>query len=334
MKVVIPVAGLGSRLKPHTFTVPKPLMNVAGKPIIDYIVEDVKKLNPDEIVFVVGYKRESVKNYLQSKYSDLNISFVQQEVRDGDGSAIRLALEKYDDDDDLFIVFGDTMVDFDYTTILKNKKDVDALVLGMKVPNPTHYGIMNIRTNSKDIYEVEEKPKNPKSDLAIIGAYYFKSLLLVRNILEEFYINEETEKGEYKIVQVIRRFIAMKNTSIKSENVKGWFDCGRPEVLLEANKYYLERKAKKGMVKKGSSIIISPSYVSSTAVIENSVIGPYASIADGAVVKNSVVKNSILSDNASVDNVVLDKSLIGKDAVLHGRTSKINVGEKSEVTLN
>lgn len=333
MKVIIPVAGLGSRLKPHTHTVPKPLLDVAGRPILDYIIEDALKLNPEEIVFVVGHMKETIKKYILLNHPTLNCSFVYQKVRDGDGSAIRLALEKFEEDDDLFILFGDTLVDFEIKDLLEKYKKCEAIVFGMEVSDPKHYGIINVR-ESMEIYQVEEKPENPKSNLALIGAYYFKSLLYVKHLLNEFYKNKETVKGEYKLVQVIDKYIHTKDLSIKASTVKQWFDCGRIEVLLEANKYFLEKKSKGIPFVLSTSIILPPSFVSQSAIIENSVIGPYASIGDGAVVKDSIIRNSILCPKAKVENLILSNSLLGKEVIVHGQASRINIGEKSEIYLN
>lgn len=333
MKVVIPVAGVGSRLKPHTFTIPKPLMDVAGKPILDYIVDDVKKLNPDEVVFVVGYMKKNVQEYVEKTFPDLNCSFVYQKERDGNGSAIRLALDKFDEDDDLFIVFGDTMVDFDYKSILSKRKNTECLVLAMEVDEPSHYGIMNV-DEKYEVLEVEEKPKEPKSNLAIIGVYYFKSLMDVKKQLNDFYEKGIKINGEYNIIQPIEAYIKSKTQSVKAVPVKKWFDCGRPSVLLEANQYFLRKVSKGESKKRGTSIIIPPAYVAKTATIENSVIGPYASVGEGVVIKDSYVKNSIISSLARVENIVLKDSLIGKEAIVNGKPSRVNVGEKSEITLN
>lgn len=333
MKVIIPVAGLGSRLKPHTHTVPKPLLDVAGRPILDYIIEDALKLDPEEIVFVVGHMKETIKKFILTHYPNINCSFVYQKVRDGDGSAIRLALEKFEEDDDLFILFGDTLVDFDIKITLDNYNKSNAIIFGMEVEDPQHYGIINVRANM-EIYQVEEKPENPKSNLAIIGAYYFKSLLYVKNILNDLYKNKKTVKGEYKLVQVIEHYAEVKDLSIKATSVKKWFDCGRIEVLLEANKYFLQKKSVGTIVMRGTSIILPPSFVSNNAIIENSVIGPYASIGEGAIIKDSTIRNSILCPKVKVENLILTDSLLGKEVVVHGRPSKINIGERSEIYLN
>jgi glucose-1-phosphate thymidylyltransferase len=333
MKVIIPIAGTGSRLKPHTHTVPKPLMEVAGKPIIKYVIDDILKLRPDEIIFVVGYKRKSIKDYIKKFYPKLKCSFVVQKVRNGDGSAIRLGLEDIEEDDDLFVIFGaDTLIDFNIVKSIHSIHDADALVYTKKVMNPSHYGIANIQEN-KDIIAVEEKPENPKSNLAIIGAYYFKSALLVKSLLNEFYSQNITVKGEYKLIQVIERYIELKNVSVKAEVVEQWFDCGRVEVMLEANRYFLRKKSKGDLILRGDSIIIPPSFVSSQAKIEKSVIGPFASIGDEAELKNTIIEDSIISYKAKIENLILKKSMLGKEVSLNGKPNKINIGEKSQMTL-
>lgn len=331
MIVVIPVAGLGSRLKPHTFTTPKPLMEVAGKAIIDYVINDVKKLEPTEIIFVVGYKKQAIIEYVTSTYPDLKCKFFEQKIRDGDGSAVRIGLQQLYEDDEIYIVFGaDTLIDFNLKESIEKFEGSDAIIFGKEVEEPSHYGIMNIYENN-EIYEVEEKPQMPKSNIAIIGAYYFKSALLVKSLLDEFYEKQITVKGEYKIVSVVERYIEMKDLSIKACKVKEYFDCGRPEVLIAANNYFLGKISNGAVKTRGNSIIISPSYVSETAILESAIIGPNTSIGNGVKVTSSIISNSIVNSNSIIENLVLKDSLVGKEVYLHGKKSKINIGDKSEI---
>ena len=338
MKVVIPVAGLGSRLKPHTFTTPKPLMQVAGKAIIDYVLEDVSTLNPSEVVLVVGYHKEKVVDYVLKKYNNLNFKFVEQSVMDGDGGAVRVGLDKIIndglDDEDLYIIFGaDTLIDFNLKKELKKAKGLDAVIFGMKVENPSHYGIMNLDENG-GVSSVEEKPENPSSNLAIIGAYYFKSAVRVKNLLDDFYRRGEKIKDEYKLIQVIDNYISNKNLNIGSLEVSSWFDCGRREVLLEANKYFLTKNSSlEKVIKKGDSIIISPCYIAKTAKLDKCIVGPYVSVGDGAELSDLVIKNSIIGSNSRVESFVLENSLIGRDAYLSGNANSLNLGDKSEINL-
>lgn len=328
MKIVIPLAGLN----PHTHSTSKPLMEVAGKPILEYILEDALKLNPSEIIFVVGYIRESIEEYIEKFYSHINCRFIEQNIKNGDGSAVRIALEDISEDEELLVLFTDTLIDFDIKEKLAEVKD-DAVIFGMRVENPQHYGIMNIKDNL-EIYEVEEKPSSPKSDVAIIGTYYFKSSMLVKKILDEFHNKMQTIKGEFKIIQVVERYTKMMDISIRTSLVKKWFDCGRVEVLLDANKYFLEKNSKsQEPVLRGSCVILPPSYVSKNAKLENCVIGPYASIGDECDISDSVIKNSIVGFRSKIENSILKKSLINKDVVLHGKPTRINIGEKSEMYL-
>ena len=334
MKAVVPLAGLGTRLKPHTHTVPKPLMDVAGKPILEHVIEELEKLQLDEIIFVVGHLRNTIQEYIWENHPKLNCRFVYQRVRDGDGSAVRLALEEVDEEDDLYIIFGaDTLIDFDVKKAITSlPKKADGLVFGMEVDEPQNYGIMNV-DQKLEIYEVEEKPEKPKSNLAIIGAYYFKSLQKVKKILFDKYKKEDTVGGEYKIVQVIEHYIKNKDLDIRAAKVNKWFDCGRPEVLLAANQYFLEKKSKKKPVNRGTATIIPPSYVSKSATLSHCVIGPYASIGDDVTIEDAVVKNTIVSQKSLIRNIILKDSLVGREVILEGKPSKINIGEKSHLSL-
>lgn len=334
MKVIIPIAGTGSRLKPHTFTTPKSQMEVAGKPIIDYVMDDVKKLNPDEIIFIVGYKRKTVKDYILENYPNLNCKFVYQKVRDGDGSAIRLGLADIEKDDDLYVIFGaDTLIDFDIKKAISKYKDQDATVFAMRVPNPSSYGVVN-HNEDMTITGVEEKPEVPKSDLAIIGAYYFKSAFKVKKYLEHFYENDIREVGEFKLIQVIREYLENSNLNLKVYEVKQWFDCGRVEVLLKANQYFLGKSSKGKIVTKNNSIIIAPCFIHKNAQIKNSIIGPNVSLGDNSNIENSIIKNSIINSDSKLNNVNLENSIIGKEAILEDKAKKLNLGDKSEFYLN
>jgi glucose-1-phosphate thymidylyltransferase len=330
MKVIIPVAGVGSRLKPHTNTTPKPLMEVAGKPMVNYVIDDVLKLNPTEIIFIVGYKKESIILHIKNNYPNINSQFVEQTIRNGDGAAVRLGLKDINKEEELYIVIGDTLIDFDLKKSLEKEKNTDSVIFAMKVLTPENYGVLNVNDNG-EIYEVEEKPKKAKSNLAIIGSYYFKSLLEVKKILNEIYDKNETEKGEFRLVQVIKKYIENKNKTIKFSQVKEWFDCGRVEVLLDANKYFLEKKSSGQISTKKDCIIIPPSYVSKSAKLNNCIIGPYVSIGDNVEIENSRIRNSIVNSNTKIKSFLLKDSLIGKEVILIGKSNKINLGEKSEV---
>ncbi len=333
MKVIIPVAGVGSRLKPHTNTTAKPLMEVAGKVMIDYVIDDALSVNPDEIVFIVGYKKDSIIRHIKKTYPNINSKFVEQEVRDGDGSAVRIGLESYSKDDELVVIFGDTLIDFNLKSAISKSNQYDSIVFGMRVDEPQHYGVMNLNERN-EIIQIEEKPQNPKSDMAIIGTYYFKSLLEVKKLLNSFYSNFQTIKGEYRIAQVLQSLVNDNSKVVSCSEVKKWFDCGRLEILLDSNKYFLEKKSTNKISKKDSCIIIPPVFISKKAIIKNSVIGPNVSISEGVQIQNSVIENSIVNKNSFIENLILKDSLIGKKVELKGKSTKINIGEKSQVIFN
>jgi glucose-1-phosphate thymidylyltransferase len=332
MKVVIPVAGVGSRLKPHTNTIPKPLMQVAGKAMLDYVIEDALSINPEELIFIVGYKRESIKKHVLEKYPNVKKRFIVQKKRDGDGSAVRLGLEDIKEDSELLIIFGDTLIDFSLKNALKNRKNVDGIVFGMEVEDPRHYGVINLDKNN-NIVSIEEKPEKPKSNIAIIGTYYFKSLQEVKLLLNFFYKKQETINGEYKIAQVLQELVKNKNKILKSSLVKKWFDCGRPEILLRSNQYFLKKNSKNSNILKKDYVIVPPCFIAKSAVIKNSIIGPYVSIADNVIIENSIIENSIINQSSSIKSVLLHDSLVGKEVVVEGKSTKINIGEKSQLIL-
>ncbi len=332
MKIVIPVAGVGSRLKPHTHTTPKPLIEVAGKPMLDYVIEEALKVNPDELIFVVGYKKEAIIDHISTKYPKVKKRFVEQHVRDGDGSAVRLALQDVEEESELVVFFGDTLIDFNLQEAISAQK-ADAIVFAMEVVHPQHYGVLEVDSN-QEILSIEEKPIIPKSSLAIIGTYYFSSLQNVRSQLLDIYRRRQTIKGEYKLAQVLNSYVRDSQTSIKASKVKEWFDCGRPEILLDSNRYFLKKKSTSQKPKiKGSSTIVPPCFIAKDAIIENSTIGPYVSVGSGTKISNSMIQNSIISHNSELSFVLLDDSIIGREVIVKSKSTQLNIGEKSTFIL-
>jgi len=338
MKVIIPVAGVGSRLKPHTFSTPKPLVEVAGKSILSYILDEVVKLSPSEIILIVGHLKNSIENFTRGYLPKENLKFIYQELKNGDGGAIKLALDymkiKDEEDEDVFIVFGDTLIDFNLKESLKRNQGFDGIIFSREVEEPQHYGILYV---DKDdiISNIIEKPENPKSNIAVIGAYWFNSFYKLSNKVDEIFEKHITSKGEYKLADVIKLFVRDKidKNRIKSVKVDGWFDCGRPEVLLEANKYYLSKLGNSKKILKDDSVIIGPSYISKNAIVKKSIIGPNTSISTEAYIENSIIENCIIGKGAHIYNLHLKDSLIGKEVVLKGTIKKLNIGEKSDFSL-
>ncbi len=331
MKIIIPAAGKGTRLKPHTLSTPKPLLEVAGKPILQYILEETQKLKPEETYIIIKHKKKEVEKFLEEKKYE-KVKLVLQENKKGDAIAIKNALEKIKEDTEVLIFFGDTLIDFDIKKVLKTKNNVDSLVFVKKVEEPQHYGVIEVEY--KYVIGIEEKPENPKSNLALIGAYYFKSSKYLHKKIEEIIEKKMTFKDEYKLATVLELMIK-ENKKIKPLIVKEWYDCGRPKVLLEANKYFLRKKSKtKKAVIQNTAIIMPPVTIGKNTKIKNSIIGKNVSISKNVIIENSIIENSIILEGVKIKNVVLKDSIIGKNSMIESTIKKMNVGESSELHLD
>ena len=321
MKAVIPVAGEGTRLRPHTHTVPKPLLRVAGKPILGHILDDVVALGIKEVVLVVGYRGENIVDYVRANY-DLDLNFVQQTERLGLGHAIYLSRE-FVGAEPVLILLGDTIFKGD----LKKMVASGGNSIGVKpVPDPERFGIAEIE-NSR-IISLVEKPERPKSNLAVAGIYAITESAALYGALDSIISSGRRTKGEFQLTDALNMMI--KNGSeLKSFEVEGWYDCGKPEALLETNRALLELSAPR--VEIPGSIIIDPVHIGENVTIESSVIGPFVSVAENSSIKRSIVRNSIVGESAVVEDGLLDSSLIGDRAVVKGTFKRLNVGDSSEI---
>jgi glucose-1-phosphate thymidylyltransferase len=321
MKAIIPVAGEGTRLRPHTHTVPKPLLRVAGKPILGHILDDAVKIGINDIVLIVGYRGQDIVDYVRANY-DVRVNFVEQEVRLGLGHAIHLA-RKYVGSEPVLIVLGDSIVKGDF----KKMTSSDVNFIGVKrVAEPQRFGVVHLEGDR--IVDLVEKPEQPQSDLAAVGIYYIKDSPALFAALDSIISSETRTKGEFQLTDALNLMIK-DGVELKAFEIDSWFDCGKPETLLETNRALLELSAP-GLGVPGS-IIVHPVFVAPDAVVEASVIGPYVSIAEKAVVKRSIIRNSIIGESASVEDGLLDSSLIGDNATVRGTFKRLNVGDSSEI---
>ena len=324
MKVLIPLAGAGTRLQPHTFAHPKPLIHVAGKPILAHILDPIVEIKPDEVIFVVGYMGDDIRAYVDAKYPSLNASYVEQSQLLGLGYALYLAL-KDNPSDELLVVLGDTIVTVDLQKFI----DTDDWVLGLRqVDDPSRFGIAEV--NGGRITGMEEKPSEPKSNLALIGLYYFKSGNLLRDHLKGVIDAGKTTRGEYQLTDALATMIDDGIRFVPFE-VTGWYDCGKIETLLATNQTLLKHQPQPDTP--DQSVVIKPVYIAPGASITGCVIGPHVSIGEGAVLRHSVITNSIINANAQVENVVLTDSVIGESAVVTAEKSTLDIADKSNVKL-
>lgn len=324
MKVLIPLAGVGTRLQPHTFAHPKPLIHVAGKPILAHILDPIVEIKPEEVLFVVGYKGADIRQFIKEQYPQLKASFVEQTDLLGLGYAIYLALKEHSTDE-LLVVLGDTIVTVDLQKFI----DADDWVLGLRqVDDPSRFGIAEIKDGH--LVGMEEKPSNPKSNLALIGLYYFKDGDVLRDHLKGVIDAGKTTRGEYQLTDALATMID-DGIKFSAFEVNGWYDCGKIETLLATNQTLLKDQPQPETP--DQSVIIKPVYIAPGASITGCVIGPHVSVGEGAVLRHSVVTNSIINANAQVENVVLTDSVVGESAVVTAEKKSVDVADKSNVKL-
>ncbi len=327
MRAVIPVAGVGTRLRPHTYALPKVLLNVAGKPILAHILDALVEHNIKNVTIITGYMGELVEEFINKRYSQLNIDFVAQKERLGLGHAIWSGKNTYKDNEPLMIILGDTVFDVNLDIAFNSKQNA----IGVKeVKDPRRFGVVTLN-NDKLITKFVEKPQEPISNLAIVGMYYIQTPQKLMNSLDQLITKNIRTKGEFQLTDALQ--IMLENgEDFTTFNVDGWYDCGKPETLLSTNRFLLEKYPTQNKLK--NTVIIPPCFISDEAIVENSVIGPYTSIADGAIVKNSIIKDSIISYEAKVSQVLLTESIIGNEAEVSGKYNKFNVGNSSTMEVD
>lgn len=322
MKAIIPVAGVGTRLRPHTYTLPKVLLNVAGKPILGHILDALQQHNIDEATIIVGYMGDLVEDYVRRNYS-MNVTFIYQEERLGLGHSIWIAREHITDNEPLLIILGDTIFDVDLSLATNSRFST----LGVKsVDDPRRFGVVELEKGF--ISKLIEKPENPTTNLALVGLYFINNPTLLVDSLQTLIDNNIRTRDEYQLTDALQMMID-KGEKFTTFPVEGWYDCGKPETLLSTNRYLLDGKSTYKTPE--GVVIIPPAFVAENAIIERSVIGPYTTVASGATVIDSVVRDSIISDGATVTASTLEQSIIGNNAIVKGKFSRLNVGDSSEI---
>lgn len=331
MKVMIPVAGAGMRLRPHTYTQPKPLMPVAGKPIIRFIVDKLVEVGLTDFIFVIGYLGEKIRDFIEETYPDLQTEFVYQEDRAGSAHAIITAREAIEDEDEIIIAFGDTIFDVDLQQFLDCPNSCLAV---KKVMDPREFGVAELDANEM-VTRMVEKPRIPKSNMAIVGLYKVKQLPALLKAIDYLIQNDQRTVGEYQLTDALQRLIE-QGIPFQSITVQNWFDCGRKEVLLETNAMLLSQRgyASDNIPEFENVIFIHPVAIGANCEIANSIIGPHVSIGDNAKIQLSIVQDSIIGNFTSLDEVVLKHSVIGSDTSIRGINMGLNIGDNTEIDFH
>lgn len=331
MKAIIPVAGAGTKLRPHTYTQPKALIPMAGKTILSVIVDQLVAVGIEEFVFITGYLGDKIKDYIQKYYPSLKASYVIQHDRKGTGHAIALTKEVVGSDE-VMIVYGDTICEFDLEPVIKSDQSV---ICVRKVDDPRNFGVAEVN-NDNVITRVVEKPAIPKSNMAMVGMYKIKESAILFDVLDTMLRQNASNDGEYHFTKAIQNMID-QGVTFEAHKVKKWFDCGKKETLLETNHTLLKTLHAEGKLvydEYENSVIIPPVNIAPGCEIKNSIIGPSVSIGENTKIDSSIIKDSIIGAFAVLDEVVLKSSFIGNDTYIHGITQSLNIGDNTEIDLS
>ncbi len=330
MKAIIPVAGVGTRLRPHTNTQPKCLLPVAGKPIISYIIEELQEAGVKEFILIIGYLGEKIKQYLDVHYPKLNIQYVIQEERKGIAHALWVAKEAFKDEETIVVVLGDTIFDHDIKKILKNKTSF----LGVKtVSDPRDFGVVEL-DGEDTVIKVVEKPLIPKSNLALVGLYKINEVQIFIEGLNYVISKDIKTRNEYQLSDVLMYMIE-KNVKFTTEAINNWFDCGKKDILLITNSTLLEKRGyEDSEIEHDNTIIVHPVSIGVGCEIVNSIIGPNVTIGENTKINNSIIKDAIIGSYTSIFDITLFHSIIGNDTTIKGATQSLNIGDDTEIDLS
>ena len=329
MKAIIPVAGAGKRLRPFTYTQPKPLIPVAGKPILSYIVDQLVDLGVTEFVFVIGYLGEKIRDYIDWTYPQLQTTFVVQEERRGSGHAVWLSKQAIGNAKEVIVVFGDTLIEGGVAEIVNCPHTCMAI---KPVEDPRRFGVVELKDDGT-IKSMVEKPRMPRSNQALVGFYKIGDFPLLYSTLGgmlEDHDNDESITLTDALMNMLDGGHAMH-----AEQVHRWYDCGDPTVLLATNRTLLGKR-KYGQSQAPAfdgTIIIHPVAIGKNCQISHSIIGPNVSVGDNAIIEHSMVRESIVGRFANINQVNLTDSVIGNDTALSGRPQSLNIGDNTELEL-
>lgn len=324
MRAIIPVAGFGSRLRPHTFTLPKVLLNVAGKPILGHILDKIIRDGFTEATLIIGYLGDQVCDYVRSNF-DIKVDFVEQEERKGLAHAIHIARHTISTEP-ILIILGDTIFDVDLKPVIAGRDTA----IGVKyVEDPRRFGIAEITDGL--VTRLVEKPEHPTSHYAIVGLYWIANPAKLLAAIDTIMNKEIKTKGEYQLTDALETMRA-GGERITTFPVEGWYDCGKPETLLSTNRHLLDGNG--ATYQHPGVVIIPPVFIAPNAKVTDSVIGPYATIADGVTVTDSIIRNSIVGEEARVQQALLENSIVGSNASVTGSFKRINIGDSSEIDFH
>ncbi|MCS7078155.1 MAG: sugar phosphate nucleotidyltransferase [Bacteroidia bacterium] len=333
MRVIIPMAGMGKRLRPHTLTTPKPLLHIAGKPIVHHLVEDIAEIirQPiEEIAYIIGdfgkEVEESLCSIAQKVGAKPSIYYQEQPL----GTAHAILCAKQSLTGNIIVAFADTLFRADFTL----NTDKDAVIWVKEVENPSQFGVVQLN-EKQEIINFVEKPKTFVSNLAIIGIYYFQSGESLYQELQRLIDLDIKSLGEYQLTDALAHML-QKGKKMGIAGVKDWMDCGNKQAILETNQNVLNHLQKDNKIRTfvyPNSVIVPPCYIAQNAQIHNSIIGPYVSVGENALIENAIISHSIVNANAQVQYAHIHYSIVGKYATVKGTPLSVNLGDYSNTEL-
>ena len=309
MKVIIPVAGEGKRLRPFTITKPKPLLPVAGKPMLDHIMDKILPLNPSEVTFITGHLKEMIEEHVQSYNDRTKIRCIEQKELIGAAGAVWLSRDSFDED--VLIDFGDTLFDTDLN-VIQDYQNADGIIWTLEVDDPSRFGVL-VPDENDYATRIVEKPKEYVSNLANIGLYYIKNTALFSEAIEHGIKNKQEGREVY--VADALQYMIEKGAKLKLVPCPGWFDCGTPEALLDANETLL---ASNHRHTHPNNIIIPPVNIHPSAQVNDCIIGPHVSIGPNAIIRQATLSNCIVDRDAVVEDIVLKEMIVGEGMEMKG----------------
>lgn len=327
MKVIIPLAGKGTRLRPHTHITPKPMLKVAGKPVMAYILEDLERLGTvEQIVYITGHLKEKVEAYTRQAFS-IPAVFIEQQVQDGTAGAVDLARPYVDQP--VLIIFVDTIFDADLSVI--DRTDADGIIWVKTVEDYQRFGVV-VTDADGNMTKIVEKPKTPISKRANIGLYYIRNWKLLYEGIAHVLASPKNQ-GEYFLTDAFQYMID-HGAKIKVIDVEGWYDAGKIDTLLETNRVMLEKGRARVPAGIDRSQIIDPVYIEDGVTIANSAVGPNVSLGAGTIVEHATIRDTIAGANCRIVRSKLTNSLIGDDVLVAGTEGEVTLGDHSEIRAN
>ncbi len=328
MQVIIPMAGFGKRLRPHTFSRPKPLVNVAGKPVLGHVLDSLSELKISELLCITGYLGDQIEDFVKGHYDIPSRFFVQEELN-GQSPAVFLCKEAASGP--ALLVFVDTIIQADLHKLKTETSDIVTFV--QEVDDPSRFGVAKVGPDGMVTRLVEKPDGTEHGNLAVVGFYYVREAADLMSAIETQIEQRIQTKGEYYLADAFNIMLE-RGSKMRAQKVDVWEDCGKPETVLRTNRFLLDHdfdNSKTAISKADNYIIVPPVHIDPSAEIKRAVIGPHVTIAANCKIQDSIIRDSIIGEGAQVHNALLQGSLVGRGASVIEHFYSYNVGDSSEV---